>query len=133
MVVKTNSQWHLVYCDEYISYCPVTDFIESVPEMHQVKIMRFLALLEELGPNLHRPYADLLRDGIHELRISLSGEQVRMLYFFCYRKFIVLYYAFVKNTSRVPESFIRKVSLYRNDFLSRMDPVSLERQIDAAF
>jgi len=131
--MKTDPQWHLIYCDEDISYCPVTDFIESVPERHQIKILRFLALLEEFGPNLHRPYTDLLKDGIHELRIKLSGEQVRMLYFFCYRKYIVLYYAFVKNTSRVPESFIRKVSLYRNDFLRRIDPVSLEQQINAAF
>lgn len=131
--VKKNPEWHLVYCDEDISYCPVTDFIQSVHPKHQVKIMRFLSLLEEMGPNLPRPYADFLTDGIHELRIKLSGDQIRMLYFFCYRKYIVLYYAFIKNTDRVPEKFIHKVSLYRNDFLRRIDPLSLERQLDAIF
>ena len=131
--MKKITHWYLVYCDEDISCCPVTDFIESVHPKHQVKIMRFLSLLEEMGPNLRRPYADLLEDGIHELRITLSGDQIRMLYFFCYRKYIILYYAFIKNTDRVPEKFIRKVSAYRNDFLSRIDPLSLERQIDATF
>jgi hypothetical protein len=40
-----------------------------------------------MGPTLPRPYADLLKDGIHELRIRLSGDHIRMLYFFCFRKF----------------------------------------------
>jgi hypothetical protein len=129
--VNNNSKWHLIYCDQDIQFCPVTDFIESSHPKHQIKIMRFLSLLEEMGPNLHRPYADVLKNGIHELRIKLSGDQTRLLYFFCYQKFIVLYYAFVKNTDRVPKAFIHKVSSYRNDFLSRIDPISLERQINA--
>ena len=61
--------------------------------------------------------------------IQLFGDQIRMLYFFCYQKYIVLYFAFVKNTDRVPEEFIRKVAVYRNDFLRRYDPQALEEQI----
>ena len=125
-MVRTDSKWHLIYCDREIRHCPVTDFIDSSPPNHQVKILRFLGLLEEMGPTLPRPYADLLQDGIHELRIRLSGDQIRMLYFFCYQKYIVLYYAFVKNTDRVPVEFIRKVVAYRNDFLRRYDPPALE-------
>jgi hypothetical protein len=63
------------------------------------------------------------------LRIRLSGEQIRMLYFFCYQKYIVLYYAFVKNVDRVPQQFIQKVAAYRNDFLRRYDARELEDQI----
>jgi hypothetical protein len=125
-MVRTDSKWHLIYCDREIRHCPVNDFIDSSPSNHQVKILRFLSLLEEMGPTLPRPYADLLQDGIHELRIRLSGDQVRMLYFFCYQKYIVLYYAFVKNTDRVPAEFIRKVMAYRNDFLRRYNPQALE-------
>jgi hypothetical protein len=128
-LVRTDSKWYLLYCDRAIHHCPVTDFIDSSPPNHQVKILRFLGLLEEMGPTLPRPYADLLQDGIHELRIRLSGDQIRMLYFFCYQKYIVLYFAFVKNTDRVPEEFIRKVALYRNDFLRRYGPQALEEQI----
>jgi hypothetical protein len=69
------------------------------------------------------------KDGIHELWIRLSGDQIRMLYFFCYQKYIVLYYAFVKNTDRVPEEFIRKVAVYRDNFLRRYDPQALEEQL----
>lgn len=123
------NRWHILYCDEALKLCPVTNFINARQPRHQVKILRFLSLLEEMGPSLPRPYADILHDGIHELRIKLSGDQVRLLYFFCYRKFIVLYYAFVKTESRVPERLIRKVAGYRENLLARTDPRQLEALI----
>ena len=125
--------WHILYCDQTERECPVSDFIDRCAPRHQVKILRFLGLLEEMGPALPRPYADTLYKGIHELRIKLSGEQVRLLYFFCYRKFIILYYAFIKTSSRVPDHFIRKVIDYREKLLERTDPGHLEALIHADF
>ena len=125
-----NHKWHLLYCDENQSECPVADFIENCPPKHQVKILRFLDLLEQYGPTLPRPYADLLRDGVHELRIKLSGDQIRLLYFFCYQKFIILYDAFVKNTSRVPEKLINRVVDYRNFFMEQTSVEELEEVFD---
>ena len=127
-----KNQWHIIYCDEQTDPCPVTDFIDGLAPKHQIKIIRFLSLLEEMGPTLPRPYADFLRDGIHELRVKLSGDQIRMLYFFCFRKFIVFYIAFVKNRSQVPETLIERVKRYRDRFLHRMTPEVLEEMADAA-
>ena len=115
-----KNRWHIIYCDERMDPCPVTEFIDGCDPKHQVKILRFLSLLEEMGPTLPRPYADLLKDGVHELWIKLSGDQIRMLHFFCFRKFIVFYVAFVKNTRQVPEKFIDRVKRYRNSFLYRV-------------
>ena len=126
-----EKKWHVLFCDDQMQSCPVTDFIENCPPKHRVKILRFLSLLEEHGPTLPRPYADLLYDGIHELRLTLSGRQARVLYFFCYRKFIILYYAFLKNTKRVPNKFIRKVRDYRDDFLENISPQLLEEAAGA--
>jgi hypothetical protein len=131
-MTKFERKWHLLYCDRAIRRCPVTEFIDECQPKHQVKIIRFLDLLEEMGPTLPRPYADVLHDGIHELRIKLSGEQIRLLYFFCYQKYIVLYYGFVKNTDRVPETLINKVIAYRNDFMSRNEPDELEGIVSEA-
>ena len=36
----------------------------------------------EQGHALRRPQADLLRDGIHELRVGFQGVNYRLLYFF---------------------------------------------------
>ena len=127
-----RNRWHIVYCDEQMEPCPVTDFIDACAPKHQVKILRFLSLLEQMGPTLPRPYSDLLKDGIHELRIKLSGDQIRMLYFFCFRKYIVFYVAFVKNTDRVPEKFIYRVKRYRDTFLERISAHQLEELVNAA-
>jgi len=121
-----HKKWRILFCDETERFCPVTDFIDQCPPNHQVKVLRLLSLLEEQGPLLPRPYADLLHDGIHELRFTLSRENVRVLYFFCYRKFIVLYNVFFKNTSQVPEQHIDKVMAYRDRFLKKTTPEELE-------
>jgi len=68
---------------------------------------------------LPRPYADLLEDGIHELRIKLTGTQVRILYFFCYRNTIVLTNVFDKHSDKVPKKQIKLAKENRNDFLTR--------------
>ncbi len=75
----TNKNWHILFCDEQMDPCPVSEFFEGCRPRHQIKILRFLSLLEEQGPTLPRPYADLLVDGLHELRIKLSGDQIRLL------------------------------------------------------
>jgi hypothetical protein len=128
---QLERKWHILFCDEQMAGCPVTEFIEACRPKHQVKILRFLSLLEEQGPILPRPYADLLYDGIHELRVKLSGDQIRILYFFCYQKFIVLYYAFVKTAGRVPDKFIHKVIAYRNEFLEQASSDQLEEIVSA--
>ena len=126
-------KWRIMFCDEMEEACPVTEFINDCAPRHQVKVLRLLSLLEEKGPILPRPYADLLRDGIHELRFTLSSENVRVLYFFCFRKFIVLYNVFFKNTSKVPEQEIRQAMTYRDRFLKTSSPKQLEEAWRAVF
>ena len=126
-----DRKWPIIFCDDKAPVCPVSSFLDTVKPKHQVKILRFLSLLEEHGPTLPRPYADLLRDGIHELRIKLSGEQARMLYFFCYQKYIVFYFAFIKTSGRVPPKFIDEVVAYRDAFLTRVSAEDLEEQVNA--
>ncbi|MBN1632912.1 MAG: type II toxin-antitoxin system RelE/ParE family toxin [Ignavibacteria bacterium] len=81
--------------------------------------MNWIEQLQNEGPDLPRPYADLLEDCIHELRIKLKGKQVRILYFFYYKEYIVLTHAFFKTTSKVPTKEILKAKTYREDFLKR--------------
>ena len=110
--------------------CPVSEFLDACRPEHQVKVLHFLELLEEMGPTLPRPYSDILRDGIHELRIKLGGEQYRLLYFFCYETFIVLYQVLRKTTDRVPEKVIIDTVRYREEFLMRKDRFELEGCVD---
>lgn len=102
-------------------------FIESRDIREQAKIYSFVGMLEDKGPHLPRPYADILRDGIHELRIKLSGNQTRILYFFCYQNYIVLSNSFMKTTSEVPDKYINEAIKRRNDFCSRFSKKELDK------
>ncbi len=122
-----EKKWSVLFCDPYYTPCPAFEFLESCKPAHQIKVIHFLELLEETGPTLPRPYADLLRDGIHELRIKLAGDQVRFLYFFYLEKFIILYRAMKKRSSAVPEKFIRDALRYRQSLINRLHGDVLER------
>ncbi|MBM9499227.1 type II toxin-antitoxin system RelE/ParE family toxin [Leptospira sp. 201903071] len=97
----------------------IETFINSKDERNQAKILAWIEKLEELGPNLPRPYADILRDGIHELRIKLSGDQIRILYFFCYKDYVILTNHFIKRSDKVPKSEIDKAVKRREKFLKK--------------
>jgi hypothetical protein len=127
----SKKKWHILLCDAEMNECPASDFLDTLKPVFQVKVLRFLSLLEEMGPTLPRPYSDILRDGIHELRIKLGGEQYRLLYFFCYETFIVLYQVLRKNTDKVPEKVIVDTLRYREEFLKRKDRLELEGYVDA--
>jgi len=122
--------WRLLYYETPEGECPLRKFINSRKIREQAKILGLISFLQQKGPTLPRPYADLLEDGIHELRIRLSGDQGRVLYFFCYRRFIVLTHAFVKTSAKVPWAEIKKAKKYQAAFLSRFGESELEAIYD---
>ena len=67
--------WHVIYYETDKGQCPVQDFIDSRHKKRdQAKLLAQIEALEQHGPTLPRPYADLLEDGVHELRIKLSSD-----------------------------------------------------------
>jgi phage-related protein len=109
---------------------PVKDYIDSFSLRERAKTMAFISLLEEKGPNLPRPYADTLEDGIHELRIKLTGTQTRILYFFCFKDIIILTNALEKYTSVVPKAEITVAKNRREDFLNRFTESDMKENKD---
>ena len=59
----------------------------------------------DLFHDLHRPYADILRDGIHELRLRVGRVNYRMLYFFHGNTAVVLTHGLTKE-KKVPNKEI---------------------------
>ncbi len=119
-----------IYYETEKGQCPVQDFIESRHKKRdQAKLLAQIEALEQMGPTLPRPYADLLEDGIHELRIKLSGDQIRILYFFCFKDFIILTNAFAKTASRVPRSAIEEARRCRKDFLDKVTEEDLRELV----
>jgi len=121
-----STEWKVIYYSEQNGSKPVEKYIDKLSIREQAKTLAFIGLLEENGPNLPRPYADLLDDGIHELRIKLTGTQVRILYFFCYKNIIVLTNIFEKHSDKVPKEQINLSKKSRADFLNRFSEKDLK-------
>jgi hypothetical protein len=65
-----NGDWHLLYYIKQDGKKPVEEYIRKLSVNERAKILAFIEHLNEKGPDLHKPYADLLEDGIHELRVN---------------------------------------------------------------
>jgi phage-related protein len=80
---------------------PIDEFLDALDRKARAKVEAHISLLEEQGPNLKRPYADIVKDKIRELRIHHRSSQYRILYFFWMRDQIVLVHAFSKKTHQL--------------------------------
>src|SRR2546426_5926009 len=76
---------------------PFLDWFGAIPAKAQDKCRVRLERFHELGHELRRPEADLLRDGIYELRVALQGMNYRMLYFFHGREAVVVSHGIIKE------------------------------------
>ncbi len=113
------SKWRAYHYTAIDGTCEIRNFLDGLPPNHRQKVLAWITMLEEEGPTLPRPYADLLVDGIHELRVRLSGDHVRILYFFVFQKSIILTHSFIKKTAAVPKGELVKAKKYRDDFKRR--------------
>lgn len=82
---------------------PILEWFDSLPEKVLDKCTVRIERLAELGHELRRPEADLLRDGIYELRISLGHVSYRMLYFFYKNMAAVVSHGIVKEREVPPK------------------------------
>ena len=94
---------------------PVLEWLDQLPTKAQDKCMVKIRRLAELGHELRRPEADILHDGIHELRIGLHHINYRILYFFHGRVAAILAHGLTKE-SRIPEAAIEVALSRKREF-----------------
>lgn len=86
---------------------PVLEWLDALSTKIQDKCVVRIERLRELGHELRRPEADLLRNGIYELRMGREGMNYRILYFFHGRMAAVLAHALTKERE-VPSKDIER-------------------------
>ena len=86
---------------------PALDWMVGLPRDAQVRLAARVDLLKEQGHELRRPYADLLRDGIWELRVRVGRVNYRLLYFFHGQGVVLLAHGITKEGA-VPDVEIRR-------------------------
>ncbi|HET6267061.1 MAG TPA: type II toxin-antitoxin system RelE/ParE family toxin [Acidobacteriota bacterium] len=93
--------------------------MESLDNKAQAKVATRIELLEEQGPNLVRPYADIVRGKIRELRIEYSSNEYRVLYFFFLKNEIILLHGFKKKTQELKKNDIEIAEERMKDWIDR--------------
>ncbi|MGA7761260.1 MAG: type II toxin-antitoxin system RelE/ParE family toxin [Candidatus Binataceae bacterium] len=95
----------VVFYREADGSVPVLEWFDGLSAKAQDKCRIRIQRLAELGHELRRPEADILRDGIYELRVGLRHVNYRILYFFHGRVLAVLAHGLTKQ-DRVPDAAI---------------------------
>jgi phage-related protein len=87
----------VVFYKDHEGNVPVLEWLDALPEKIQDKCVVKIERLRELGHELRRPEADLLRNGVYELRVGREGMNYRILYFFHGRVAAVLAHGLTKE------------------------------------
>ena len=77
---------------------------EAEPRAYE-KCLAYIRLLAQMGSDLRRPVADVLRNEIRELRMKVGTVNYRILYFFCGANITCLSHGFTKE-DKVPDAEI---------------------------
>jgi len=113
--MSSQTAYKVLFYEREIGGCPTREFLSSLPLKVRAKISKWIEKLEEYGPDLPRPYADIVRGKIRELRIVFSSTQYRLLYFF-HGKYIIITHGFIKKTDKVPDIELEKAQNLMRDF-----------------
>ena len=62
--------------------CPAEEFLDQLELRIKAKVEKWMEKLGEEGPNLPRPFADVVRGKIRELRISFGSNHNFRYYHF---------------------------------------------------
>ena len=91
----------IVFFQEDDRSVPLIDWLSGLPDKARAKCIVLIELLKQFGPELRRPHADYLRNGIYELRTHVGHVQYRMLYFYTGQTAVVSH-GFIKAKAQVP-------------------------------
>ena len=97
---------------------PVLDWLKELRRSDQrayESCVAAIGRLAECGHELRRPLADILKNGVYELRIRKGRVNFRILYFFHGKNVAILGHALTKE-DRVPKGDIEKAMRRKKAF-----------------
>ena len=103
------------YRDSRTKRVPVLEYTRKIPAKDKAKIAAYIILLRDCDGQIDEPYSRYIRSGIRELRIDFSRNRHRIFYIAVEKKQIILLYAFLKKTAKMPEQeFIRALNNFKD-------------------
>lgn len=114
------SGYTIVYFREASESSPVEQFLNDLPARDRAKVFASISLLKEKG-FLPFPYSSDIRGSkkLRELRIRISSNAYRVLYFLHAGRKIVLLHAFSKRSEKVSKTDIETAERRMKEYLRR--------------
>ena len=113
---KEDGMYEVEFYNDHRDRCQVIDFLGKLQIKERAKIAKWIEMLEREGPDLPRPYADIVKGKIRELRIGFGTNEYRFLYFFCGKR-IIITHGFIKKTDTVLVEDIEMADRIMKDFM----------------
>lgn len=110
-----------IYYEDESDNRPVEEFITDLESKTRAKVLARIEFLEEHWQELRRPYVDSLEGGLYELRVIFAGNQVRVIYAYMFKNYIVLLHGIIKKTNEVPREDMAKAKNRMIDFQMRYE------------
>jgi phage-related protein len=111
-------QTEVIFYQDDQGHAPVVEWLTELRRGEKRAYAKCVVRIRELaegGYELRRPAADLLRDGIHELRAKAGRVHYRILYFFHGENVAVLAHGITKE-GKVPDAEIERALTRRPRF-----------------
>ncbi len=106
---------------------PVKKFLEKeLNRDEEAEVRAAITDLEIQGHKARRPLSDHVKGKIREIRARLKKNRYRVLYYFCYKKYIVLLHGIKKKTSEIPKKDIKAAETRMKDFEKRIKQKRIE-------
>jgi len=107
--------YQVIYYETADGEKPVKEFVNSLDPVTKAAFFHYAQMLADQGPNLPRPYADIVDGKIREIR----PRQARVLYFFHHRTNIILVHGFLKKSQKVKQADIETANKRMKDWIER--------------
>lgn len=93
-----------IYYEDNRGNKPAKEFIEQFEVKTKAKILARVFYLEDHWREAKRPLVDKIDKDLYELRVEFAWNDVRVIYAYMFKDYIVLLHGLKKKTNKIPEN-----------------------------
>ena len=93
-----------IYYEDTRGKKPVKEFVAKFDEKTRAKILARVEFLETYWHEARRPLVDKIDRDLYELRVTFAGNNVRVIYAYMFKSYIVLLHGFQKKTDKISKN-----------------------------
>lgn len=93
----------IIYYQDNRGKKPVKEFISGFEVKTKAKILARIEFLEGHWHEARRPFVDKIERDIYELRVQFAWNNIRIIYAYMFKDYIVLLHGLQKKSDKIPE------------------------------